>query len=132
MKQLELSGGQENVTDYETTIKQDNSNFIDFEKTGTEKHWKDMSQWERLQAKVKARGRPQEEAKLKMQQSTFGITQWNQPPSRDPIEKPKTEVKDNTTTNVGSEIKNDGSGVIKQVTKQIPGSSFFPDPEQYV
>ena len=145
LKQLELSGGQENVTDYETTIKQDNSNFIDFEKTGTGKHWKDMSQWERLQAKVKARGNPLETAKLKMQQSTFGTTPWNQPPSVG------TKLGEGLTqksagTKVGEMLKKDGdkvttelpptagtpTGVVEQVTKQIPGSSFFPDPEQYV
>jgi hypothetical protein len=140
LNRLDLAkmGGEEYESNYQTAIKQKDPSFSDFEKTGTEKHWKDMSQWERLQAKVKARGWPAKIAKLKREQSTFGITrpidsEWNQPTSKDPnqtsskdsIELPSyaeygtggeqrvndwVNNKGGFEQNVGSEIKNTGEG----------------------
>lgn len=131
-------GNGEYESNYQNAIKQKDPSFSDFEKTGTEKHWKDMSQWERLQAKVKARGWPAKIAKLKREQSTFGITrpidsEWNQPTSKDPNQtssKDSIELPSNAEygtggeqrvndwvnnkggfeQNVGSEIKNTGEG----------------------
>lgn len=114
LNEVDKGSGGDNDTSYQASLKNQDNNIVDFENTGTEKHWKDMSQWERLQAKVMARGRPQEMAKLRMQRSTFGVTPWNQPPPKDPIEKPETKVKINdkqdNNTKSNDNTSNDGKG----------------------
>ena len=109
--------GDNYSSDIQASLNHEDTDIVDFENTGTGKHWKDMSQWERLQAKVKARGNPMETAKLKMQQSTFGtpskVTQWYDLEGEDGGAAAKAEWKKRNQPeqqNVSNATSNDGKG----------------------